>query len=197
MKYPKFFNDVPNIVLQDDLANFLGSVDDGIISYSYLDIVKIAGHSCPTVLGIYMMIYKSLKTLYIDEIPKRGEIKIEFQNSQDVGVTGVMANIATAITGATTGFGFKGLNGKFNRCELMEFNTNINGLMKVTRVDLNKSVVVNYDTSSMQRPERLNELMQKSLQGTASLQEQKEFGVMWQQGVENIFKNINNFITLE
>ena len=49
MIYPQFFNKIPTIKLQDDLASFLGAFEDGIIEFSYLDIVKSAGHSCPTV----------------------------------------------------------------------------------------------------------------------------------------------------
>ena len=54
------------------LASFLGAFEDGIIEYSYLDVVKSAGHSCPTVLGAYLMTLKGLEALYKDEIPKRG-----------------------------------------------------------------------------------------------------------------------------
>lgn len=197
MKYPMFFDDIPVIVLQDDLAKFLGSVDDGVIVFSYLDIVKIAGHSCPTVLGTYMMIQRGLKTLYKDQTPKRGEVKIEFKDAQTVGVTGVMANVATAITGATSDFGFKGLNGKFNRCDLMSFNNDMDAIMQITRLDTNKSVTVNYDTSSIQRPQKMNELMQKSLQGIALDDEKKQFGMMWQRGVENIFRNIDTYVIVK
>lgn len=49
MHYPAFFDDVPAIRLYDPLAEFLGAVDDGVIEYRYLDAVKLAGHSCPTV----------------------------------------------------------------------------------------------------------------------------------------------------
>jgi formylmethanofuran dehydrogenase subunit E len=197
MKYPQFFDEIPTIILQDDLASFLGSVDDGIIEFRYIDIVKIAGHSCPTVLGAYMMIQKALEALYRDDTPKRGEIIFEFKDEQTFGITGVMANIATSITGATTNFGFKGLNGKFDRCKLMSFGNEIDGVMKVTRLDTNKSVSVNYDISSIQKPEKLGVLMQKSLHENASSQEKKEFAMLWQKGVENIFRNIEQHIIIK
>ncbi len=55
MTYPEFFKNIETIKLQDDLSLFLGAFEDGIIEFSYLDVVKTAGHSCPTVLGAYLM----------------------------------------------------------------------------------------------------------------------------------------------
>jgi hypothetical protein len=37
MKYPAFIDEVPKIMLYDPLAEFLGTIEDGIIEYSYLD----------------------------------------------------------------------------------------------------------------------------------------------------------------
>ncbi len=51
MKYLSFFNDVEKIVLEDELAKFLGINEDGIIEFGYADIVKSAGHSCGAVAG--------------------------------------------------------------------------------------------------------------------------------------------------
>jgi len=36
--------DIERIVLEDDLAKFLGVNDDGIIDFAYADVVKSAGH---------------------------------------------------------------------------------------------------------------------------------------------------------
>ncbi|HQC29212.1 MAG TPA: hypothetical protein PK342_07480 [Methylotenera sp.] len=55
MKYPAFINDIPKIKLYDPLAEFLGTIDDGIIEYGYIDAIKLAGHSCPTVASAYWM----------------------------------------------------------------------------------------------------------------------------------------------
>jgi len=51
--YPAFFDEVETITLHDPLAEFLGSASDGRIKYAYVDTVKLAGHSCPTVAGAY------------------------------------------------------------------------------------------------------------------------------------------------
>ena len=193
--YPQFFNKIPTIKLQDDLASFLGAFEDGVIVFSYLDIVKSAGHSCPTVLGAYLMTCEGLKALYKDEIPKRGEILVEFKESQNIGVAGVIANVIMNITGATTTNGFKGISGKFDRNYLMKFEKDINGAnVRFTRIDTQKSVDVFYDSSSIKSHEDMNFLMQKSFQGTATKDEKKEFGKLWQKRVEDISNNINEVI---
>ncbi len=193
--YPQFFNKIPTIKLQDELASFLGAFEDGIIEFSYLDIVKSAGHSCPTVLGAYLMTKEGLKALYENELPKRGQIIVEFKEAQDIGVAGVIGNVMMNITGAATTNGFKGISGKFDRNYLMKFEQDINGAsVRFTRVDTQQSVDIFYDASSIKAHEDMNFLMQKSLQGNATNEEKKEFGKLWQERVEIIFENVGNII---
>ena len=195
MTYPQFFNNIPTIKLQDELASFLGAFEDGIIEFSYLDVVKNAGHSCPTVLGAYLMTLEGLKALYKDELPKRGEIIVEFKESQIEGVAAVIGNVIMNITGATTNNGFKGISGKFDRNHLMKFEKDINGAsVRFTRIDTQKSIDVFYDASSIRPHEDMNFLMQKSFQGTATYEEKIEFGKLWQQRVEDISNNISEVI---
>ncbi|WP_151949487.1 FmdE family protein [Aliarcobacter butzleri] len=198
MIYPQFFNKIPTIKLQDDLASFLGAFEDGLIEFSYLDVVKSAGHSCPTVLGSYLMTLKGLEALYKNEISKRGEIIVEFKETQNVAVAGVIGNVIMNITGATTTNGFKGLAGKYDRNHLMKFEQDINGAnVRFTRVDTLKSVDVFYDASSIKPNEDMNFLMQKSLQGNATKDEKKEFAKLWQKRVEDISNNINEVIKVD
>ncbi|MEV9525940.1 FmdE family protein [Aliarcobacter butzleri] len=198
MIYPQFFNKIPTIKLQDDLASFLGAFEDGLIEFSYLDVVKSAGHSCPTVLGAYLMTLKGLEALYKNEIPKRGEIIVEFKEAQNVAVAGVIGNVIMNITGATTTNGFKGLAGKYDRNHLMKFEQDINSAnVRFTRVDTQKSVDVFYDASSIKPHEDMNLLMQKSLQGNATKDEKKEFAKLWQKRVEDISNNINEVIKVD
>ena len=195
MTYPQFFNNIPTIKLQDDLANLLGAFEDGIIESSYLDVVKSAGHSCPTVLGAYLMTLQGLKALHGNEIPKRGNILVQFKESQATGVAGVIGSVITNITGSTTTNGFKGLAGKHDRNHLMSFEKDINGAsVRFTRLDTQKSVDVFYDASSVLPNPNMNSLMQKCIQGSASLEEKKEFGKLWQQRVEDISNNIDEVI---
>lgn len=50
MNHPAFFDAVPKISLYDPLAEFLDATKDGILQHGYFDAVRIAGHSCPTVV---------------------------------------------------------------------------------------------------------------------------------------------------
>ena len=52
MTYPAFFETTASITLKDPLSEALGAFDEGLITYTYLDVVKTAGHSCPTVAGV-------------------------------------------------------------------------------------------------------------------------------------------------
>ena len=195
MTYPQFFNNIPTIKLQDELASFLGAFEDGIIEFSYLDVVKSAGHSCPTVLGAYLMSLQGLKALYENDLPKRGQIIVDFKEAQNIGVAGVIGNVIMNITGATTNNGFKGISGKFDRNHLMKFEQDINGAsVRFTRIDTQKSVDVFYDASSVKAHEDMNFLMQKSFQGTATIEEKIEFGKLWQKRVEDISNSINDVI---
>ena len=49
--------------MHDRLAEFLGAADGGVIEYRYVDAVKLAGHSCPTVAGAYLLTSKVLSGL--------------------------------------------------------------------------------------------------------------------------------------
>ncbi len=196
MNYPKFFDNIEKIILKDDLANFLGSTEEGIIEFSYIDLIKTAGHSCPTVLGAYLMTREGLKALYKDEIPKRGEIKVEFSSKIEDGVSGVIANVITNITGATTNSGFKGIMGLFSRNNLMFFEADILSNVKFTRRDTNESVEVIYDLGSISTNPMMGELMQKAISKQASIEEEKEFGKLWQKRVEDISNSVNKVIKI-
>ena len=196
MEYPKFFNDIESITLRDELSNFLGTFKDGIIEFTYLDIVKSAGHSCPTVAGAYLSTREALKKLYKDELPKRGEIRVDFKESQTDGVIGVIAQVITNITGATSDFGFKGINGKFNRTNLLFFNQNIDSEIKFTRLDSGESVEVTYNPKSIKPNPKQIELFQKAMQGVATNEELEEFGKLWQSRVEEIFNNVEKVLII-
>ena len=55
---PDFFAAVPAIVVADPLAALLGAAEGGRLEYRYADAVRLAGHSCPTVAGAWLMARK-------------------------------------------------------------------------------------------------------------------------------------------
>lgn len=74
MALQAFFDQAPRITLRDGLAAFLGATDDGLIEYRYADAVRVAGHSCPTVAGAYLMALAGMRALYPDDVPERGGV---------------------------------------------------------------------------------------------------------------------------
>ena len=191
--YPEFFKQVPGITTFDPLALTLGTVEDGVIKFRYVQIVKSAGHSCPTVAGAYIMTLKALKALYPDTNPIRGEIKVEFKDALESGVTGVISNVISNITGATDISGFKGLNGKFSRHSLMSFSADIKNIVRFTRIDTGKSVEVFYNPNVVPPTQKSQKLMQKVMMQKATKDEKKEFGILWQDRVKKILiDNIDN-----
>ena len=187
MKYPEFYNEVETIVVKDALSDFLGAFENGIIEYSYLDMVKLAGHSCPTVAGAYLICRTALKHLYPDSMAQRGEIAIEFKNQADEGVTGVVSNVFSFITGATAKSGFKGLNGQFVRHSLMRYGASISGDYRFIRKDTGQSVELIY--SPFPPSAQLKELMQKCLTQSATLEETRLFKDLWQERVRMILQS--------
>ena len=187
MSFPPFFDTTPTITLRDPLAQFLGAASDGVIRYSYPEIVKLAGHSCPTVAGAYLMTIKALQTLYGNELPERGAIRVEFRDGQQDGVTGVMANVAAFITGATTDNGFKGLGGRFDRRNLLFFNAPIDGTIRFQRLDTGAQATASFNAGAVPASPQMMPALHKALDAGASEEQKRQFAQMWQDRVRRIF----------
>ncbi|MEA1916794.1 MAG: hypothetical protein U9N42_04605 [Campylobacterota bacterium] len=189
MNYPEFFNDIEKIVLKDELSAFLGTFENGEVEFSYLDVVKSAGHSCPTVAGAYLSTLFGLSALHVDEVATRGNIKVYFKDSVDFETTGVVANVISNITGAASDSGFKGIKGNFARDNLMQFSSDIDSFVRFERIDNGKIVDVYYDPSSVAPSLSQMKLMQLIMSANASSEEKIEFGRLWQDRVKRVFEN--------
>jgi len=196
INYPTFFKTRPTITLQDPLQKFLGTFQDGVVEFNYLEVAKNAGHSCPDVTGAYLMTLRALKVLYKDKLPIRGEIKAYFNKEHTDDITSVMADVVGHITGAKLSLGFRGIAGKYNRIALLEFNHPFEGNIKFERCDTNEAVIAKYDLSSIPTDPKQDILMQKVLSGEASLGEEIDFEVLWQQRVEKIFNHASELIEI-
>jgi FmdE, Molybdenum formylmethanofuran dehydrogenase operon len=183
---PEFFQDIKSITMKDPLAKILGSAEDGLIIYAYADVVKLTGHSCPTTAGAYLMILKGLEKLYGAQIPIRGEVKVCIQGRLGDGVVGVIASVASFITGATADSGFHGLLGKFDRRNLLEYDANQQANILLTRVDTNQSVELYYDPSIVPPKPEMGEFLSKIAQGAAEESDKKAFAALWQDRVKRI-----------
>ncbi len=194
MEYLKFFDDVEKIVVQDELAKFLGVNKDGVIEFGYADIVKTSGHSCATVAGGYLIALKGLKALYEERLPQRGEIKIEIKKSPTEDNAGVIGCVLSNITGATTDYGFGGIpGGKFNRRDLLFYNCDIDEDVVFTRVDNGKKIGVNY------RPKRLvnpMSILMSAIKPDAKEEDIKSFPKRFQDMVKTVLENGDKLIDI-
>jgi len=190
MEYPNYIDKVESITLKDDLSEFLGTSKNGIIEISYLEIVKMAGHSCAVVSGAYLMALKGLKALYGNDLPKRGEIKVELKGTLEDN-TGVTAQVLSNITGATTDTGFLGVKGKFNRRGLLSYGNDIPATVKFTRLDTNEAVLVNYMLGKIVNPK---DILQSAISEDASEEDKKSFPERWQEMVKTIIDNADTVI---
>ena len=177
---PEFFAEVPALRLRDPLAQFLGAAEDGVLEYRYIDAVRLAGHSCPTVAAAWNMTRRALAALYPDELPQRGGIRAEFRDDRRAGVTGVIAAVVTLLTGATQDDGFKGLGGRYDRRNLMNFSTAVDAEIRFTRIDTGAAVDVAARMQSVPFAPGTAALLEKCLSGTANAAEVEEFRAAWQ-----------------
>lgn len=185
--FPDFFAAAPVIRLHDPLAAFLGATQEGMLEYRYADAVRLAGHSCPTVASAFLMTRRALDLLYRDALPVRGNIRVDFAERQDAGVTGVIAAIVTLITGATADTGFRGLAGQFNRRDKLFFNQPLDkGMLRFVRLDTGQRVEVAMDLSRVPGDPRIAALMPLCLEGAANHEQQVLFRTLWQDRVRRL-----------
>lgn len=191
-RFPDFFDQAPAIAMRDPLADFLGAAEDGRIEYRFADAVRLAGHSCPTVASAFLMLRAALKALYGDELPRRGEIRVDMRDARDAGVTGVMAAVATLVTGAADEGGFRGLGGQFSRRQRLFFGQEVAGTLRLTRLDTGAAVVASACLDGIPGDPRMGELVPLCLAGEASPQERRLFGELWQDRVRRVLEHADD-----
>lgn len=186
METPTFFEAVPAIVVADPLAETLGAAEGGLIEFRYVDAVKLAGHSCPTVAGAWLMTRAALDRLYPGQTPRRGEIRVELRQAVDEGVAGVIASVAGLVTGAANEGGFKGLAGRFARNGLLRFGVPMRGEIRFTRLDNAGSVELSHRPQAVPRPAGLSELLRAASAPQAPAAARRAFADAWQGWVRAI-----------
>jgi hypothetical protein len=192
MKYPAFFDEIDSIVLKDELGEFIGTSESGIIEITYLDTVKMAGHSCAVVGGAYLMASEGLKALYGIEIPQRGEIIVEIKKSPTEENAGVVGCVLSNITGATTDDGFGGIpGGRFNRRNLLFYNAPIDTDIRFTRIDTKKQIGLNYHPGKAVNPMAI---LMSAIGPDATAENKKTFPKRFQKMVKTLFENKDKVI---
>lgn len=187
MGLPAYFAQAPRIALHDALAEFLGAADGGVIDYGYEDAVRLAGHSCPTVAGAWLMGVAALRALYPDGLPERGGVDVAMSAGEDEGTTGVIAQVFTLLTGAAAGNGFHGIGGRFVRNRLLAYGSgDASAIATFRRRDTGAAVAVSLDVSSVQPDPQMRTQMQRALAPTASAAERAAFAATWQDRVRRL-----------
>jgi formylmethanofuran dehydrogenase subunit E len=189
MNYPDFFDAVEPIEMFDPLAQTLGAIEDGRITYHYIDMVKLAGHSCPTVAGAWLISKIGLQKLYGEALPVRGEILVEVREALEEGTAGVVGSCIGLITGSANEGGFKGLGGRMARHNRLVYGVTMEGDVRLTRLDTNQSVLLRYNPSVVPVHPQQQALMKRMLQGDATSDEKRDFQEMWQNRVKEILLN--------
>ncbi|MDO8607514.1 MAG: hypothetical protein Q7R40_13330 [Phaeospirillum sp.] len=186
MPFPAFFADIPGIVLHDPLAAFLGAPADGLIEYRYEDAVRLAGHSCPTVAGAWLMTVAALKALWPDQTPQRGEVEVLLEDAQEDGVAGVIAAVAGLITGAAGTGGFKGIAGRFGRNDLLRFDVAIGAELGFRRLDTGRAVIARYHPELVAADPEMRIRLHRILSGIGDADDAMHFATLWQDRVKRI-----------
>lgn len=187
MAYPEFYSQVPRLLLRDPLAEFLGALDDGLVKFSYVEAVKVAGHSCPTVASAYLMTARALAGLYGNEMPERGGVRVSFAADQEQGVTGVIALVVATLTGAAGPGGFKGIGGRFDRRDLLRFGVpELGAQARFERMEGGGALDATLHLDRVPADPELPPLLQKYAAGRATPEEVKRFRALWQGRVKAI-----------
>ncbi|MBI2831505.1 MAG: hypothetical protein HYX79_04530 [Chloroflexi bacterium] len=204
-----FLEEVRPLRFQEPLAETLGAlVDGGTLEYRFVDVVKMAGHACPTVAGAYLVCEKALEALYPGETPVRGELAVTVYGEPDEGVYGVVAQVFSFITGAAPATGFRGLGHKFKRKDLLKFDPRKPDTEAMSfefrRLDNSKGVLVKlYPRLIPFPPEkagRMGRLMEQVLWEAASAEEKREFQELWMEKVRDMLigrKEIDRWLKIE
>ncbi len=205
-----FLKEVAPIRFKEPFAETLGAFDkkDAVVEYALTDVVKMAGHVCPTTVGAYLCCQEALKQLYPNEIPVRGDITVAIHGEPHEGVYGVISQIFSFLTGAAPNTGFKGLGHKFRRKDLLKFNpkkSNSTALcFEFGRSDNDKSVFVEFFPGKIpfaeEKASRLSALLEKVILETAKDEEKKEFQNLWMEKVRVMVlekKEMNEWINIE
>jgi hypothetical protein len=132
------------------------------------------------------MTRSALRALYPHDLPDRGGIRVDLRGDRPEGVTGVVANVASFLTGATQDTGFKGIGGRFDRRNLLFFGVDIPGQIRLTRVDTGAAATASARLDRVPADPRIVALMPRCVAGTASADEAKLFQSLWQDRVRTL-----------
>ena len=118
--------------------------------------------------------------LYPEQLPERGGVRMEFAESPDKGVTGVMASVLGLLTGSAHDGGFKRPPVAGSCAVTCSTSAVISAMLRVTRLDTGAAVDADADLLTRPSDPELPGLMQRCLDGSADPAERRRFAELWQ-----------------
>ena len=192
-RYPN----VEPIRVRDPVAEVLGVLDPGEpFAIGYPDLVRAAGHSCPTAAGAFRIGELGLAALYPDDLPVRGEVAVRVGGPPDETAYGVTGRLLSFVTGAAGADGFGGLPGGFSRRRgLLEYVPNEGPGVRVqlSRPEAGEAVEVSYDVGSVPGLGDAKQHLPSVVEGTATPSEARAFREAWHRRVDAVLESDDYF----
>jgi hypothetical protein len=191
--------DFEPIRIRDPVAEALAVLEPGEpFDVTYKDVVKAAGHSCPTASGAYRIAQVGLDALYPDSHPVRSEIKVLAAGPRDDATYGVMSRLISYVTGAAQEDGFSGLAGGHGaRQNLLTFDAfesdSAAPTFRFSRTDTGATVKVTYQISDVPDGGPALGTLQQIIDGTASEEDRELFAEAWHGRVQKILSDDSLF----
>lgn len=143
------------IKIYEPFSDFLlGEDAEKNFELSLLDVVRFAGHACPSMVGAFLVAQRAVQELYPETgVCVRGQIRIFLPNEAQQGPAGPIANVFGFITGAWGETGFGGLRGEqYVRRHLLKFGEKQvpQGCFLFQRIDNNARVLLQLDSGRAQ-----------------------------------------------
>lgn len=141
------------ILVHEPFAEFL-SADKEEYSFpiSLLDVVRFAGHACPSMVGAFVISQRAVQELFPDTgVLIRGQVAVELGSSVDRGATGPISNVFSMIFGAWDKSGFGGIQGNFVRRGLLSYDVSdlLPGTYRFRHLETGKTIEIFYDSSQV------------------------------------------------
>ena len=177
--------DVDPIRIRDPVAEALGVLEpDTPFEISYEDVVKAAGHSCPTAAGAFRIAQVGLDALYPDSLPIRSDIEVRAAGPKDDASSGVTGRLLSYITGASESDGFGGLGGGYGgRRDLLSFEAfeaaGPEPTFRFRRRDTDTTVEVRYHVGEIPDGGPALDALPAIIDGSASDSEREAFNEAW------------------
>lgn len=146
------FKDLKISVYEPFSAYLLGDQEEQRFEITLLDVVRFAGHACPSMIGAFLISQKVVKEFYPNtQVCVRGEVLIDMPTAPTSGATGPIANVFGFIFGAWNQTGFGGISNQFVRRDLLRFSVPevAIGTFRFTHVPSQKVIDVTYSPAAV------------------------------------------------